>query len=75
MVVRASSILEDFNWAATLVLRVHKIVGMAGGMEVGNGSIFSTQMEPNESKNFLQSRFLIYRILPEWCTKNIHKFQ
>ena len=27
--VRASSILEDFNWAATLVLHVHKIVGMA----------------------------------------------
>ena len=26
---RASSILEDFNWAPTLVLRVHIIVGMA----------------------------------------------
>ena len=29
MQVRASSILEDFNWAATLVLRMHRIVGVA----------------------------------------------
>ena len=31
--LRASSILEDFNWAATLVFRVHTIVGMASKLQ------------------------------------------
>ena len=31
--LRASSILEDFNWAANLVLSVHLIVGVASNCQ------------------------------------------
>ena len=59
MVVRASSILEDFNWAA-IVEWFKKLSGPnISGMENGNGSIFCSQMQPNENKIFTERIFNI----------------